>query len=65
MDIDMPEMDGLTCLSEMQKINPQIKFLISTGYGETIRDHCHCFNILSKPYSINELRNRIHETFNH
>lgn len=64
MDIDMPVMNGISCLNEMKKINPQIKFLISTGYGDTIKPDSQNFDILSKPYSIDELRDQIYRICN-
>jgi PAS domain S-box-containing protein len=35
IDVMMPELSGCDCFRELQKIDPQVKAIISTGYGLT------------------------------
>lgn len=34
LDITMPEMDGLTCLQELMKVNPQAKVIMCSAMGQ-------------------------------
>lgn len=34
LDLTMPELDGIAAISELQKINPEIKILLISGYAE-------------------------------
>jgi two-component system chemotaxis response regulator CheY len=34
MDITMPEMDGITALKEIKKINPNVKVIMCSGMGQ-------------------------------
>jgi two-component system chemotaxis response regulator CheY len=38
MDRNMPEMDGVTCIKEIMKANPEAKILIVSGYENTGSD---------------------------
>ena len=64
LDITMPEMDGLSCLDAMMKINPSARVIVisalkdsATGL-EAIRKGAKGF--LSKPFSPDQLREEIH-----
>ncbi|MDX8381582.1 MAG: response regulator [Ghiorsea sp.] len=34
LDLTMPKMDGKTCVSELMKLNPKVKIILSSGYTE-------------------------------
>jgi len=34
LDLTMPHMDGEQCFSELRKLNPDIKVIMSSGYSE-------------------------------
>ncbi len=34
-DVNMPEMDGLTLLDKLKEINPSVKTIVVTAYGDT------------------------------
>ncbi|MDX8404932.1 MAG: response regulator [Mariprofundus sp.] len=34
MDMTMPKMDGKTCFTELRRINPDVKVILSSGYNE-------------------------------
>ena len=35
LDPIIPEMDGMKCLSEILRINPNAKFVMASGYSES------------------------------
>ncbi|MBI5744861.1 MAG: response regulator [Elusimicrobia bacterium] len=59
MDIQMPEMDGITALGEMKKIDPELEVIIATGHGtmstaiQSLRKGA--FDYLHKPFELKEL----------
>jgi signal transduction histidine kinase/CheY-like chemotaxis protein len=67
LDMIMPKMNGKDAFLEMQKINPNIKSLVSTGYSEN-EEVQEMLNLgvnasLSKPYRINTLSENIKQLF--
>ena len=62
-DIKMPKMDGVEVLSKVQKIKPEIPFIMISGHGEletaveTMR--IGAFDYISKPPDLNRLLNAI------
>ncbi len=60
LDLTMPHMDGSQALSELKRIDPEIKVVIASGYNKD--DVCARFagknlcGVLQKPYSISKLR---------
>ncbi|MDD2309720.1 MAG: ATP-binding protein [Desulfuromonadaceae bacterium] len=59
MDLTMPNMDGLTAMSEIYLIRPNVKVIISSGFNkeelsERITDQPPC-GFIRKPYSMNVL----------
>ncbi len=58
-DINMPEMDGLTLLSELQESSPLIKSVIVSAYGdmENIRTAMNrgAFDFITKPINFDDL----------
>ncbi|MBD2439730.1 response regulator [Nostoc sp. FACHB-110] len=67
MDIMLPSLDGLTAIRTLQKINPQVKIIATSGLmsktklGEIMKTGVNKF--LSKPYTVNELLLRLQEIF--
>jgi CheY-like chemotaxis protein len=66
LDLIMPDMSGEATFEELQKINPGVKILLSSGYSingqatKLLQQGCRGF--IQKPYSIKELSARIRET---
>ncbi len=62
-DIKMPKMDGVEVLNKIQKIKPEIPFIMISGHGEletaveTMR--IGAFDYISKPPDLNRLLNAI------
>lgn len=65
-DINMPQMDGLTLLSEINKKNPELKVIIISAYGdmENIRSAMNkgAFDFLTKPIDFLDLELTISKT---
>ncbi len=63
LDLTMPGMNGREAFHEMQKINPEIPVLLSSGYDE--EDATHQFageglaGFLQKPYRAQDLMNKV------
>ncbi|MDZ8261247.1 response regulator [Nostoc sp. ChiQUE01b] len=59
MDIMLPSLDGLTAMRTLQKINPQVKIIASSGLMSDNRLSAVAAigvnTFLSKPYTVNEL----------
>ena len=63
LDMKMPQMDGRTCFLEMKKLNPEVKVLLTTGYGNNeeaqklldfgVKD------LLIKPYKVDSLASKL------
>ncbi|MFA6451412.1 MAG: response regulator [bacterium] len=62
-DMIMPEMSGLDVHKELVKINPEVKFIIVSGYSNNIKkDVLKALGVnayISKPFAINELNNTV------
>ncbi len=65
-DINMPEMDGLTLLVHLQKINPILKAIIVSAYGDmkNIRNAMNkgAFDFITKPINLDDLEKTIKKT---
>ena len=65
VDLIMPAMDGGETFNSLRKINPDIKVLLSSGYGingqaaEVLKRGCNGF--IQKPFNIKELSKKIRE----
>ena len=65
LDLIMPRMGGRDCFKKLREINPEIKVLLSTGYGlngmlkELQDDGIH--HVIQKPYRINSLAVKVRE----
>lgn len=59
-DINMPEMDGLTLLDQLDKINPSIKTIIISAYNdvESVKAAMQkgAYDFMTKPLNLNELK---------
>ena len=68
-DINMPEMDGLTLLSELQTVSPIIKAVIVSAYGdmENIRTAMNrgAFDFICKPVNFEDLELTLVKTMKH
>ena len=68
-DINMPVMDGLTLLSQLENAHPEIRAVIVSAYGdmENIRTAMNrgAFDFVTKPIHFDDLEVTIHKTLNH
>ena len=68
-DINMPEMDGLTLLERIPSVNPDIKSVIVSAYGDmkNIRTAMNrgAFDFVTKPIDFEDLRITIDRTVQH
>jgi CheY-like chemotaxis protein len=68
LDLIMPKMDGRETFRRIRKLHPKIPILLSSGYAvngqaETLmREGCNGF--IQKPYSINELSQKVRRILN-
>ncbi len=64
MDIMMPEMDGITAIRTLQKMNPQVKIIACSGINpkESLvnADHPAVQLVIAKPYTAPDLLNSLH-----
>jgi PAS domain S-box-containing protein len=65
LDMAMPDMNGGEAYDRMKEIDPEVKVLLTSGYGiegqatEIIKQGCNGF--IQKPFSINNLSGKIRE----
>ncbi|RDK87021.1 adenylate/guanylate cyclase domain-containing response regulator [Marinirhabdus gelatinilytica] len=68
-DINMPEMDGLTLLSELSELKPLIKSVIVSAYGDmdNIRTAMNrgAFDFITKPINFEDLSLTMEKTLKH
>ena len=68
-DINMPRMDGLTLLGQISKVDPNIRAVIVSAYGdmENIRTAMNrgAFDFVTKPLDFKDLRVTIDRTLRH
>jgi class 3 adenylate cyclase/FixJ family two-component response regulator len=68
-DINMPEMDGLTLLSRINEINPLLKAVIVSAYGDmdNIRTAMNrgAFDFITKPINFEDLTITMEKTLKH
>ena len=68
-DINMPQMDGLTLLAQIPDVNPNIRSVIISAYGDmkNIRTAMNrgAFDFVTKPLDFEDLRLTIDRTLNH
>ena len=59
LDMVMPRMSARDCIHTLQKINPEVKIILSTGYGknEAVQDLINqgLVGFIQKPYQLNRL----------
>jgi two-component system, cell cycle sensor histidine kinase and response regulator CckA len=67
-DMMMPTMDGITAIRTLQKINPQVKIIASSGLKSSDKiaelDKLGVKKFLLKPYTAEELLITLHEVLN-
>ena len=68
-DINMPQMDGLTLLEQIPEVNPNIRSVIISAYGDmkNIRTAMNrgAFDFVTKPIDFKDLQVTIDRTLNH
>ena len=68
-DINMPVMDGLTLLSQLESANPEVRAVIISAYGDmaNIRTAMNrgAFDFVTKPIDFNDLQITIEKTLKH
>ena len=68
-DINMPQMDGLTLLGQIAEVNPDIRSIIVSAYGDmqNIRTAMNrgAFDFVTKPLDFGDLRLTIERTLRH
>jgi adenylate cyclase len=68
-DINMPEMDGLTLLQKLHDVNPMLKSVIVSAYGdmENIRTAMNrgAFDFITKPVNFDDLEITMKKTLEH
>ena len=68
-DINMPEMDGLTLLKQIPDVNPNVRAVVVSAYGdmENIRTAMNrgAFDFVTKPVDFDDLRRTIDRTLEH
>ena len=68
-DINMPQMDGLTLLEQISEINPNIRSIIVSAYGDMKNTRTAmnrgAFDFVTKPLDFGDLRVTIERTLHH
>ncbi len=68
-DINMPQMDGLTLLEQIPKVNPNLRAVIISAYGDmqNIRTAMNrgAFDFVTKPVDFEDLRVTVDRTLQH
>ncbi len=68
-DINMPEMDGLTLLTKLNELNPLLKSVMVSAYGdmENIRTAMNrgAFDFITKPINFEDLTITMEKTLKH
>jgi PAS domain S-box-containing protein len=63
LDLNMPKMSGKETFMKLKELDPKVRVIISTGYGDRIMDtsfwHDAIDTFLQKPYQIEELSEKI------
>jgi two-component system, NtrC family, sensor kinase len=60
-DVVMPGMSGLELAQEVRRNHPDLPVVLTSGYSHVLSEHgSHGFELLQKPYSIEQLSNVLH-----
>jgi DNA-binding NtrC family response regulator len=67
LDMVMPEMSGEDVFTELKKLDPQVKVLLSSGYSLNGRASKiisrGCVGFIQKPFTIREISNQLRQIF--
>jgi YesN/AraC family two-component response regulator len=63
LDMKMPQYDGMYAITNIQKINPEAKIFVITGYSDYDKTEMNVTKIISKPFRLNELIKIIEDVF--
>lgn len=64
LDLIMPKMDGRQCLSQILRVNPDVKVILSSGYSQTGSASgatSEARGYIQKPYDVRQLFTMIRE----
>jgi len=65
LDMTMPRMSGDEALREMQRVRPEVRVVVSSGYSEQEAlyrfDGAGCFGFVQKPYEPSTLINAVRQ----
>ena len=65
MDLGMPNMSGWECLEKIRQLDPQVKVLLASGYGEADLENralqAGASGFLSKPYDLASISRKLRE----
>lgn len=62
-DVVMPGMDGVELARHIRQVHPELPVLLTSGYSHVLAKHgSHGFELLHKPYSIDQLSKYLHMT---
>ncbi|MGC8907897.1 MAG: PAS domain-containing hybrid sensor histidine kinase/response regulator [Desulfomonilaceae bacterium] len=66
LDLNMPEMDGQQCMTEILKLNPKARILVITGFQEHVIKRrvlrLGAAGVVCKPYDVRQLLVQVRET---
>lgn len=64
IDLRMPKMDGLQAIAELEKINPELKFITTSGFDDRsieLEKKKNVVGFLPKPYSLKSVSNALNK----
>ncbi len=59
LDMTLPDITGIELFTEMKKISPDVKFLLTSGYRQDMAGAGCDAAFIQKPYTMSDLDNRL------